>query len=86
METAQKKSPVVGAILGFFIIGLFYTGNMKRALFAFIGLCCLSTAIAACISPWLSIIANAIGAYLGHTWIKQYNAVIDDPSANLPVE
>ena len=82
----NKKSPVLGAILGFFIIGLFYTGNMKRAAIAFIGLCCLSSIIAACISPSLCMLVNAAGAYLGYTWINEYNKVVDSLSASLPIE
>ena len=73
----EKKSPILGAVLGFFIIGLFYSGGFKKGGLAFVGLCILSSVIAACISPSFSIIANAAGAYLGYTWINEYNASID---------
>ena len=73
----EKKSPVIGGVLGFFIIGLIYAGGVKKGLIYFVGLCALSTAIAACVTPHLSIVANAIGAYLGYTWVNQHNAAID---------
>ena len=74
----EKKSPILGAVLGFFIIGLFYAGGFKKGGLAFVGLCILSSVIAACISPSLSIIANAAGAYLGYTWVNEHNAMIGD--------
>jgi len=83
----QKKNPIVGAVLGFFILGLPYSGGMKKGLIALVVLCIVSSAIASLGMPILCIIPNLVGAYLGHTWTNEYNASIDasgaEPSATL---
>ena len=42
----EKKNPTVGTILGFFILGLPYSGGMKKGLIALVALCIVSSAIA----------------------------------------
>ena len=73
----QKKNPTIGAILGFFILGLPYSGGLKKGLIGLVALCVISSAIAAFVSPHLSIIANAAGAYLGYKWTNEHNAAVD---------
>ncbi len=73
----QKKNPTIGAVLGFFILGLPYSGGMKKGLIALVVLCIVSSAIASLGMPILCIIPNLVGAYLGHTWTNEYNAAID---------
>ena len=73
----QKKNPIIGAVLGFFILGLPYSGGVKKGLIALVVLCIVSSAIASLGMPILCIIPNLVGAYLGHTWTNEYNAAID---------
>lgn len=73
----QKKNPTIGAILGFFILGLPYSGGMKKGLIALVALCIVCSAIAS-FAGQLSLVANLVGAYLGYTWTKEYNAAIDN--------
>ena len=73
----SKKSPVLGAILGFFILGLFYsTGFTKRGVIAVIVLLFVSWG-AGFASPYLSTIVAIVGAYLGYKWTTEYNAQIE---------
>ncbi len=78
----QKKNPTLGAILGFFVLGLPYSGGMKKGLIALVVLCIVSSAIASLGMPILCIIPNLVGAYLGHTWTNEYNAAIDNQSSD----
>ena len=73
----QKKNPIIGAVLGFFVLGLPYSGGVKKGLIALVVLCIVSSAIASLGMPILCIIPNLVGAYLGHTWTNEYNAAID---------
>ena len=78
----QKKNPTLGAVLGFFVLGLPYSGGMKKGLIALVVLCIVSSAIASLGMPMLCIIPNLVGAYLGHTWTNEYNAAIDSQSSD----
>ena len=57
----EKKNPTIGAILGFFILGLPYSGGWKKGLIAFVVLCIVSSAIASLGMPILCIIPNLVG-------------------------
>ncbi len=74
----QKKNPIVGAILGLFLIGLPYSGGWKKGLIAFIGLTVIGVAANMMLGTALfSFVVDAVGAYLGYTWTNEYNAAID---------
>lgn len=75
----QKKSPVLGAILGFFVIGLIYSGGLKKGGLAALALIVVGFALNVAVGTTLfSLLADAIGAYLGYTWVKEYNASIEN--------
>ena len=81
----QKKNPIIGAILGLFLIGLPYSGGWKKGLIAFIGLTVVAVAANAMLGTALfSFVADAIGAYLGYTWTNEYNAAIDAQGSETP--
>lgn len=81
----QKKNPIIGAILGLFLIGLPYSGGWKKGLIAFIGLTVVAVAANAMLGTALfSFVADAIGAYLGYTWTNEYNAAIDAQGTETP--
>ncbi len=81
----QKKNPIIGAILGLFLIGLPYSGGWKKGLIAFIGLTVVAVAANAMLGTALfSFVADAIGAYLGYTWTNEYNAAIDAQGTDTP--
>ena len=74
----SKKSPVIGAILGFFILGLFYsTGFNKTGIIAVIALVfiCWGVGLA---SPELATIVSIAGAYLGYRWSNEHNAMLEE--------
>ena len=77
----EKKSPIAGAVLGLFVIGLIYSGGLKKggitaAVLIAVGFS-LNVALDTTFFSWL---ANIIGAYLGYTWAKEYNAALDHVS------
>ncbi|MBP3691108.1 MAG: phospho-N-acetylmuramoyl-pentapeptide-transferase [Schwartzia sp.] len=81
----QKKNPIIGAILGLFLIGLPYSGGWKKGLIAFIGLTVVAVAANVMLGTALfSFVADAIGAYLGYTWTNEYNAAIDAQGTETP--
>lgn len=81
----QKKNPIIGAILGLFLIGLPYSGGWKKGLIAFIGLTVVAVAANVMLGTALfSFVADAIGAYLGYTWTNEYNATIDAQGTEPP--
>ena len=81
----QKKNPIIGAILGLFLIGLPYSGGWKKGLIAFIGLTVVAVAANVMLGTALfSFVADAIGAYLGYTLTNEYNAAIDAQGAETP--
>ncbi len=81
----QKKNPIIGAILGLFLIGLPYSGGWKKGLIAFIGLTVVAVAANVMLGTALfSFVADAIGAYLGYTWTNEYNAAIDAQGTEPP--
>ena len=80
----EKKNPTIGTVLGFFILGLPYSGGMKKGLIALVALCIVSSAIASLGMPILCIIPNLVGAYLGRTWTLEYNAAIDGQGTETP--
>lgn len=70
----KQKNPILGAVLGLFILGLYYsTGFNKRALFIVAGLIIASYAIMFLISPDLMWVVNAASAYLGYKFAKEHN-------------
>ena len=71
-----KKNAVLGAILGFFVFGIFYAGGMKKGGIAFIGLVVASYVIGNFIAVEASFIANLAGAYLGYSWVNEHNAAV----------
>ena len=74
----SKKSPVIAAILGFFILGLFYsTGFNKKGIIAVIALMFISWG-AGLAAPELATIVAGIGAYLGYKWANEHNAMVEE--------
>lgn len=73
-----KKNTIVAAILGFFILGLFYsTGLNKKGVISVLGLMVVSWVVANFVSAELAAIVNVAGAYLGYRWASEHNAEID---------
>ncbi len=74
----QKKNPIVGAVLGLFLIGLIYSGGVKKGLITGIGLCVVAVVLNMALgTATFSFIADAIGAFLGYKWAQEYNASLD---------
>ncbi len=81
----QKKNPILGAVLGLFLIGLPYSGGWKKGLIAFVGLTVVAVAANMMLgTAMFSFVADAIGAYLGYTWTNEYNAAIDAQGTDFP--
>ena len=77
----SKKSPILGAILGFFVLGIFYsTGFNKQVIIAVVGLIVVSWLLSMLVSPSVSIVVNLVGAFLGYKWAKDHNAAIEGGS------
>ena len=75
----SKKSPVLGAVLGFFILGLFYsTGFTKKGVIAVLALGFISWGTGLTGIAELGGIVAIVGAYLGYKWTKEYNAAVGD--------
>lgn len=75
----KKKSPILGAILGLFILGLFYaTGMTKKGLIAVIGLGILQTALALLIDPSLAGVISIVGLFLGYRWTVEHNKQVEN--------
>ncbi len=71
----SKKNPILAAVLGFIVFGIFYSAGLKRGLMAFAALCLLSWFGASVLgSAEMSCIANVAGAYLGYKWADAHNA------------
>ena len=78
----SKKNTILSAILGFFILGLFYaTGLNKKGIIAVVGLTVVSWSVANFITAELSVIVNLVGAFLGYKWASDHNAEIEGGSA-----
>lgn len=74
----SKKNTVVAAILGFFVLGLFYsTGLNKKGVVSVLGLMVVSWVVANFVSVELSAIVNVAGAYLGYRWASEHNAEVE---------
>ena len=74
----KKKSPILGAILGLFILGLFYaTGMTKKGLIAVIGLGILQT-LARLIDPSLAGVISIVGLFLGYRWTAEHNKQVEN--------
>ena len=74
----SKKSPILGAILGFFVLGIFYsTGFNKQGVIAFVGLIVVSWLLSMFVSPEVAVIVNLVGAFLGYKWASDHNASIE---------
>ena len=68
------KNKILAAILGFFVIGLFYaTGFTKKGLIYVIGLCVASWVLTTFISPGIGLLINIAGAYLGYKFAEETN-------------
>ena len=73
----SKKSPILGAILGFFILGIFYsTGFSKQGIIAFVGLIAVSWIISILVDPSVAAVVHLVGAFLGYKWSNDHNAAI----------
>ena len=78
----SKKSPILGAILGFFVLGIFYsTGFNKQGIIAVVGLIVVSWLLSVFVSPEVSVIVNLVGAFLGYKWANDHNASIEGGGA-----
>lgn len=74
----QKKSPVVGAVLGLFIIGLIYSGGMKKGGLAAAALIVIGFALNVAVETTIfSTVASVIGLVLGYMWTNEYNAALE---------
>ena len=74
----QKKNPIIGAVLGFILLGLPYSGGWKKGLIACVGLIVVGVALNMLLNTSMfSIIVDAVGAFLGYTWTNEYNAAIE---------
>lgn len=74
----KKKSPILGAILGLFILGLFYaTGMTKKGLIAVVGLVVVQTAVSQLIDPALAGAVSVVGLFLGYRWCAEHNAQLE---------
>ena len=74
----SKKSPILGAILGFFVLGIFYsTGFSKQGIIAVVGMIVVSWLLSFFVSPEVSVIVNLVGAFLGYKWVNDHNASIE---------
>ena len=63
--------------IGFFILGLFYsTGFNKKGVIAVIALGFISWGVGLA-SVELSTIVAIVGAFLGHKWTKEHNAMVE---------
>ena len=75
----SKKSPILGAILGFFFLGIFYsTGFNKQGIIAVVGLIVVSWLLSMLVSPSVSIVVNLVGAFLGYKWANEHNAMVEE--------
>lgn len=75
----KKKSPILGAILGLFILGLFYaTGMTKKGLIAVVGLGILQTALSQLIDPSLAGVISIVGLFLGYRWTAEHNKQVEN--------
>ena len=73
----SKKSPILGAILGFFVLGIFYsTGFNKQGAIAVVGLIVVSWLISIAVGPEPAVLVNLVGAVLGYKWANDHNAAI----------
>lgn len=71
----SKKNPVLGAILGLFVLGLFYAGGLnKRTVIAVIGICVLMSIVSAALGE-AGVTVNGLislgSAFLGYKWAKE---------------
>ncbi len=74
----SKRSPILAAVLGFTVFGIFYSAGLKKGLLGCIALCLVSWFCAAVLgSVELSCIANVAGAYLGYRWAHEHNAELE---------
>ncbi len=79
----SKKNTALGAILGFFVFGIFYsTGFNKKGCFTFLGLLAASMILSMAAGPVSSCLANIAGAYLGYKWCNEHNLTADNSNIN----
>ena len=77
-----QKSPILAVILGFFVLGIFYsTGFNKQGVIAVVGLIVVSWLLSMFVSPEVSVIVNLVGAFLGYKWANDHNASIEGGGA-----
>ena len=74
----SKKNPVLGAVLGLFILGLYYsTGFNKRAMFIVAGLIIASYGLMFLVSPDVIFVVHLASAFLGYKWCKEHNESLE---------
>ncbi|MGP1366960.1 MAG: phospho-N-acetylmuramoyl-pentapeptide-transferase [Schwartzia sp. (in: firmicutes)] len=79
----QKKSPIVGALLGLFVIGLIYSGGLKKGGLTALALIVVGFGLNVAVETTIfSTIANVIGAGLGYMWTNEYNAALEQGNSD----
>lgn len=74
----QKKSPIVGALLGLFVIGLIYSGGLKKGGLAALVLIVVGFGLNVAVETTIfSTVASVIGVGLGYMWTNEYNAALE---------
>lgn len=74
----QKKNPVVGAVLGLFVIGLIYSGGVKKGGLTALALIVVGLGLNVLVETTIfSTVASVIGLGLGYMWTKEYNAALE---------
>jgi len=75
----SKKNAVLGAVLGLFILGLFYSRGLNmKTVWIVAGLVIASYAIMFLISPDAMWVINAVSAFLGYKWAKEHNKGLEE--------
>lgn len=78
----QKKSPVLGAVLGLLIIGLIYSGGLKKGGLTALAIIVIGFTLNMLIDTTIfSLVGNIIGGVLGYMWTNDYNAAVERASA-----
>ena len=79
----QKKSPIVGALLGLFVIGLIYSGGLKKGGLTALALIVVGFGLNVAVETTIfSTVASVIGLGLGYMWTKEYNAALEQGNSD----
>ena len=74
----QKKNPIIGAVLGLFVIGLIYSGGLKKGGLTALALIVVGFGLNVLVETTIfSVVANVIGVVLGYMWTNEYNAALE---------